>query len=137
MGVPIEVWRARIGACFVGLHRSRAKMATIAFGTAGSKGIRLTMAFLFFFVALPYLSHCSPPCKEHWPNLSNLLDVSPVQVQPRVFSRTGFWCGTAPTGENSSGVHSSFCAMELLLAGDVELNPGPGDTTQVCLDSCK
>ncbi len=129
MGIHLEAWRARIGCFLPGPRRSKPKMAVISVDKESVHQVRALFILLFLLVGLPYSQET---CTDHWPSWPNLLD--PVEANTTQWTGTAHSSGTMALNEPAL-LHSSFHSMTLLLAGDVETNPGPG-TDGMCIEGC-
>ncbi len=138
MGVSLEVWRARIGGCFPGLHRAKKSMAAI---TLGRGCVHLILLFVHVFVILPYSTQCTASPSWSWA-MDWLRDHMAVTSPPTHWTRVR---GTIPL--HGGLVWTPFCRdalqhtypvyhqQTLLLSGEVELNPGPAE--DFCPAACK
>ncbi len=131
MGVPTEIWRARIGSYHPGLHRASFAMAAITLRNKRS-GVHLLRAFVMVFIVLPHTTR---------PQSMFTTDFSALEVGPCSYlgngqcmgDMTGARIGTALLNQESFCLFLTYSAMSLVLSGGVELNPGP----EMCTPDCK
>ncbi len=136
MGIPTDLWRARIGRCFSGLHRAKPNMAAIKLDK-GRPCVHLAMAFLWVFVVLPYTHHTEAVMTMDWMAILNALEPIPMNNATTVcefhMSPPAFYGGIWVEGTTSHCVYARYSSISLLLSGDIELNPGP----EMCIPQCK
>ncbi len=135
MGVPTEIWRARIGGYFPGISRTRPDMAAI--NLHGRRlGVHILLAFVLVFIVLPYAGQTENMCTSEWPGLFSLWDTYRDMCHAQSTSNdmvVGYRMGTALLEQEGYCLFATYSYMSLLLAGDVELNPGP----TMCTPDCK
>ena len=79
MGLPLELWRARIGCLSPGIRKSPGKMAAITLGHGCALFVRLAVLFGLIFVGLPHSQHPEPLRTDMWKVLRALIEPSPIE----------------------------------------------------------
>ncbi len=102
MGVPTELWRARIGGYFPGTTRARLNMAAI--NVQGKRtGVHLLLAFVMSFIVLPHAGAPQTMFTLESKNLFSLWEIfhdACIAQLPFEITRPGL--GTRGSGQPSS-----------------------------------
>ncbi len=87
------------------------------------------------FIVLPCASSTETLCTSDWPGIFSLWDMhhDMCNTQSTVNDTVGSRFGTALLEQEGYCLFPAYSHMTLMLAGDVELNPGPA----VCTPECK